>query len=238
MPDRSTENLERIRACDAGWNENDHPRANNGQFTSGGGGVKVSKATPDMKKGWHKYGNRQGFGKPAEEAAHNEKKAEIRAKSDDLTTRVAGEGNAKTAKERRRVLSAAKQTLEKARPRIAAMRELAKAAGGGAPEQSPTYKKSYSDAQAHLKKFEMLKPGTEEFNDSYAEAREKLRKWQGFLKKNPTDETSQRQVGWYQGLVDTYKSMADDNEKEFTRKLLKAKNESKAKLLKKLFAKP
>lgn len=45
MPDKSAENLARIRACDAEWNENDHPRADNGQFTSGsgGGGAKVSK---------------------------------------------------------------------------------------------------------------------------------------------------------------------------------------------------
>ena len=44
MPDKSAENLARIRACDADWNENDHPRADNGQFTSGGGGgVKISK---------------------------------------------------------------------------------------------------------------------------------------------------------------------------------------------------
>lgn len=410
MADKTQINLERIRACDAEWEESKHPRSENGQFTSGSG-VKVSKATPDMKKGWHKYGNRQGFGKPAEEAAHNEKKAKIRAKSDDLTTRVAGEGNAKTAKERRRVLSAAKQTLAKARPRIAVMRELAKAAQpdikgmeaaidkkkselktaikkqlpvdqikkmredldqmkfdyraarfprqygskaaapaakpakadsanesvksavnkhikqiksvfaqypdqaknlskdatdmfkkaekAGAlekaaeflkrkekldaemvkqdkagnrnewydglsqedknlvsssvtgvlamatrkveesnslrktlkskeehkakllskviasenaktpaakPAQSQTYKKSYSDAKAHLdKNFRDLQPGTEAFNDSYAEAQEKLKKWQRVLKKNPSDETSQRQVGWYHGLVDTYK---------------------------------
>ena len=45
MADRTQENLARIRACDADWNENDHPRADNGQFTSGsgGGGAKVSK---------------------------------------------------------------------------------------------------------------------------------------------------------------------------------------------------
>lgn len=45
MADRTQENLDRIRACDADWNENDHPRADNGQFTSGsgGGGAKVSK---------------------------------------------------------------------------------------------------------------------------------------------------------------------------------------------------
>jgi len=44
MADKTQENLARIRACDADWNENDHPRADNGQFTSGsGGGAKVSK---------------------------------------------------------------------------------------------------------------------------------------------------------------------------------------------------
>lgn len=36
--DQSKVNLERIRACDAGWDENKHPLADNGQFTSGGGG--------------------------------------------------------------------------------------------------------------------------------------------------------------------------------------------------------
>lgn len=38
MPDRSAENLARIRACDAEWDESKHSRADNGQFTSGGGG--------------------------------------------------------------------------------------------------------------------------------------------------------------------------------------------------------
>ena len=154
MADKTQDNLARVRACDADWNENDHPRADNGQFTSGsgGGGAKVSKATPDMKKGKHKYGNRQGFGKPAEEAARNEKKAKLRAKSDDLTTRVAGEGNAKTAKERRRVLSAAKATLEKARPRIAAMRELAKAAQPDIKGMEAAIDKKKSELKTAIKK--------------------------------------------------------------------------------------
>lgn len=43
MPDRSAENLRRIRAWDAEWDESKHSRANNGQFTSGGG-AKVGKA--------------------------------------------------------------------------------------------------------------------------------------------------------------------------------------------------
>lgn len=48
MADRSAENLRRIRAWDAEWDESKHNRADNGQFTSGGG-VTVSKATPAMK---------------------------------------------------------------------------------------------------------------------------------------------------------------------------------------------
>lgn len=35
--DKTKLNLERMRAYDAEWDENKHPRADNGQFTSGGG---------------------------------------------------------------------------------------------------------------------------------------------------------------------------------------------------------
>ena len=58
MPDRTQENLARIRACDADWNENDHPRADNGQFTSGsgGGGAKVSKLQSGGKASNHPEG--------------------------------------------------------------------------------------------------------------------------------------------------------------------------------------
>ena len=38
MSDKSAENLRRIRAWDAEWDESKHSRADNGQFTSGGGG--------------------------------------------------------------------------------------------------------------------------------------------------------------------------------------------------------
>ena len=48
MADRSAENLQRIRAWDA-WEESDHPRANNGQFTSGGGGG-GREASPENPK--------------------------------------------------------------------------------------------------------------------------------------------------------------------------------------------
>ena len=43
MADKTQINLERIRACDAEWDESKHKRADNGQFTSGGGAT-VSKA--------------------------------------------------------------------------------------------------------------------------------------------------------------------------------------------------
>lgn len=35
--DKTKFNLERLRAYDAEWDENKHPRADNGQFTSGSG---------------------------------------------------------------------------------------------------------------------------------------------------------------------------------------------------------
>ena len=44
MSDKTLINLLRIRACDEGWNEADHPRADNGQFTSGGGGGGANKS--------------------------------------------------------------------------------------------------------------------------------------------------------------------------------------------------
>lgn len=53
MADMSQVNLERLRVTDAMWEETKHPRADNGQFTSGsgGGGAKVTKATPGMAGG-------------------------------------------------------------------------------------------------------------------------------------------------------------------------------------------
>lgn len=64
MSDKTLINLLRIRACDAEFNEADHPRADNGQFTSGGGGggsapaeaapaAKPKKARkPKVEKDW------------------------------------------------------------------------------------------------------------------------------------------------------------------------------------------
>lgn len=260
MADKTQINLERIRACDAEWEESKHPRSENGQFTSGGG-VKVSKATPDMKKGWHKYGNRQGFGKPAEEAAHNEKKARIRAKSDDLTTRVAGKGNAKTAKERRMVLSAAKQTIAKARPKIAAMRELAKAAQPDSANESVK-----SAVNKHIKQIKSVfaqypdqaknlsKDATDMFKK--AEKAGALEKAAEFLKRKEkldAEMVKQDKAGnrneWYDGLSQEDKNLVSSSvtgvlamatrkveESNSLRKTLKSKEEHKAKLLSKVIA--
>ena len=41
MADKTQINLERIRACDAEWDESKHKRADNGQFTSGGGATVI-----------------------------------------------------------------------------------------------------------------------------------------------------------------------------------------------------
>ena len=51
MSDKTLINLLRIRACDAEFNEADHPRADNGQFTSGGGGggSAPAESTPAAK---------------------------------------------------------------------------------------------------------------------------------------------------------------------------------------------
>ena len=50
MSDKTLINLLRIRACDAEFNEADHPRADNGQFTSGGGGGAAKKSKPASSK--------------------------------------------------------------------------------------------------------------------------------------------------------------------------------------------
>lgn len=119
MPDKSAENLARIRACDADWNENDHPRADNGQFTSGsgGGGAKVSKL--------------QSGGK-----AKVQQRPKIQA-----MRQLAQAAAAKPAP-----APAAKATLEKARPKIAAMRQLAKAAGGGKPSLQKLQQAMYNES--------------------------------------------------------------------------------------------
>lgn len=216
MPDRSTENLERIRACDAGWNENDHPRANNGQFTSGGGGgAKVSKL-PEGKTTAHNSIKAGQIAKNQEryDSAHKSMAALYLS---DLTNALK-KGDYESAREhldsherdkkyydrltaKNNKFKAAKATLEKARPGIQKMRQ-AKAAGGA------THGPRYHEAQKQVERFDFT-PGSEEFNASFGDAKEKLKKWQGILKKDPTDKTSKNQVDWYQGLVDAYKKIAE-----------------------------
>lgn len=48
--DKSKVNLERLRAYDAEWEEDKHPRAENGQFTSGAGGSSGKKSEPEASK--------------------------------------------------------------------------------------------------------------------------------------------------------------------------------------------
>ena len=57
MSDKTKINLLRIRAYDAEFNEADHPRADNGQFTSGGGGSSTAEKPkrarkPKVEKDW------------------------------------------------------------------------------------------------------------------------------------------------------------------------------------------
>lgn len=48
--DKTKLNLERLRAYDAEWEEDKHPRAENGQFTSGGGSAGGSSGASGTKK--------------------------------------------------------------------------------------------------------------------------------------------------------------------------------------------
>ena len=126
MADKTQINLERIRACDAEWDESKHKRADNGQFTSGGGAT-VSKATPAMKGG--KFNNPK---ENIKKIGANALKEINKAGSTKQQFEASWKANEAIKKENdKRIASAA--TLQKARPKIAAMRQLAKAAGGGKP---------------------------------------------------------------------------------------------------------
>ena len=143
MADKTQINLERIRACDAEWEESKHPRSENGQFTSGSG-AHVSK----IQSG----GKAKASSIKAGEIAKNQERYDNAHKSmaanylSDLTNAVKG-GDYETAREKlerhekdkkrydqltaqNNKFKSAKKTLEKARPGIAKMREQAKAAGG------------------------------------------------------------------------------------------------------------
>lgn len=141
MADMSQVNLERIRGCDAMWEENKHPRSDNGQFTSGsgGGGAKVSK----LQKGMHGkkvdlkgLTNKQNelFHKTAEAAReHGSGSAEHKA------ARAEYDKNYSAWEKADAQTSAAKQTLTQAKPKINALRSLAEAANpykAGSPAES------------------------------------------------------------------------------------------------------
>lgn len=142
MADKTQINLERIRACDAEWEESKHPRSENGRFTSGSG-AHVSK----LQSG----GKAKESSIKAGEIAKNQERYDNAHKSmaanylSDLTNAIKG-GDYETAREKlerhekdkkrydqltaqNNKFKAAKKTLEKARPGIAKMREQAKAAG-------------------------------------------------------------------------------------------------------------
>lgn len=53
--DKTKLNLERLRAYDAEWDENKHPRADNGQFTSGGGSAGSSSGGSSSASSTKKY---------------------------------------------------------------------------------------------------------------------------------------------------------------------------------------
>lgn len=82
--DQSKVNLERIRACDAGWDESKHPRADNGQFMSGGGGGGLrpmaagSKAVNRATEGKRLSHNAKVYWRTANKAIENYRKSSIR----------------------------------------------------------------------------------------------------------------------------------------------------------------
>lgn len=61
--DKTKLNLERLRAYDVEWNENKHPRSENGQFTSGSVGEKNSMKT-------YKFNNLDKFERLVKTAKH------------------------------------------------------------------------------------------------------------------------------------------------------------------------
>lgn len=149
MADMSQVNLERLRATDAMWEETKHPRADNGQFTSGsgGGGAKVTKATPGMTGG--KFGTEKS--RINEAIANNNRRAEAtQAKidaafknKDKVAFREAMQEKSQGAtrgleniKNIKKTFQAAGKTLAKARPKIQAMRQQAKAAQPAAKPQA------------------------------------------------------------------------------------------------------
>ena len=170
MADKTQINLERIRACDAEWEESKHPRSENGQFTSGGGGGATVSKLPEGKTTAHNSIKAGQIAKNQEryDSAHKSMAALYLS---DLTNALK-KGDYESAREhldsherdkkyydrltaKNNKLKAAKQTLEKARPKIAAMRELAKAAHPAAASKSPAESaERFTKIAAEYKKFD------------------------------------------------------------------------------------
>ena len=137
MADKTQINLERIRACDAEWEESKHPRSENGQFTSGGGGGATVSKLPEGKT----------------TASPQRAPTLVPPMVKTSQSRARSYYDRLTAKNNK--LKAAKQTLEKARPKIAAMRELAKAAHPAAASKSPAESaERFTKIAAEYKKFD------------------------------------------------------------------------------------
>ena len=254
MADKTQINLERIRACDAEWEESKHPRSENGQFTSGSG-VKVSKATPAMKGG--KFKNpKENIKKIGANALEEINKAGSTKQQFEASWKA----NEAIKKENdKRIAGAA--ALEKARPKIAAMRELAKAAQPDSANESVK-----SAVNKHIKQIKSVfaqypdqaknlsKDATDMFKK--AEKAGALEKAAEFLKRKEkldAEMVKQDKAGnrneWYDGLSQEDKNLVSSSvtgvlamatrkveESNSLRKTLKSKEEHKAKLLSKVIA--
>ena len=147
MADMSQVNLERLRATDADWNESDHPRANNGRFTSGsgsvsamGGGGKFSKPTQSMTAGKFKKPNEEASKVIAEGAKNKEKPQAIISKA-----------NRELAKG-----EAARKTLNRSKGKINAMRSLAEAATPYHAESQQASVDKFKNVEQMLKKVDKV----------------------------------------------------------------------------------
>lgn len=258
MADKTQINLERIRACDAEWEESKHPRSENGQFTSGSG-VKVSKATPAMKGG--KFNNPK---ENIKKIGANALKEINKAGSTKQQFEASWKANEAIKKENdKRIAGAA--ALEKARPKIAAMRELAKAAQP-APKPNSANESVKSAVNKHIKQIKSVfaqypdqaknlsKDATDMFKK--AEKAGALEKAAEFLKRKEkldAEMVKQDKAGnrneWYDGLSQEDKNLVSSSvtgvlamatrkveESNALREHLKKKEEHKANLLRKVIA--
>lgn len=147
MADMSQVNLERLRATDAMWEETKHPRADNGQFTSGsggvsatGGGAKFQKPTASMTTGKFKKPNAEASKVIAEGAKNKEKpQAIIRKANAELNK---GE--------------AARKTLNRSKGKINAMRSLAEAATPYHAESQQASVDKFKNVEQMLKKVDKV----------------------------------------------------------------------------------